>query len=497
MSRNTLMPNTVLSFDPESRPSALRALARLPWLAYRLVRWHALRGGWLSEYRRRRHRFDRRRFPPGQPIDVLVMFSDHYEPARRFGDEAAVESVRTWVNEYEALARPHQDADGCPPQHTWFYRYDYPNPGCVQELCGSAFRGFGEVEFHLHHGHDSHAAMAATLQTGLDWFNTFGAMRTAEARPRQRFGYVAGNSALDNGASDDRLSGCNTELWALRDAGCFADFTFPAIGTPAQPRTTNTIYYATEDGRPRSYDTGVPVAVGRPPSGDLMIFQGPVAVDWGAGLLEDASLENSYPAHAHRLRNWLSAHVHVEGRPEWVFVKLSTHAMQNRASFLGAPTDATLSAMEYWWNRPPFRLHYVAAREAYNVVKAAEAGHCGNPNDYRDFLIPPPANRLYACNRPWRLVSHTSARAHVRVLGEGEATLACAQGGLARVTGRLREVELRYKEGQAGQLAGLRLEGEGPFTAALRDGTTLRLPGGWWRPGQPALAGAAGAARSS
>jgi hypothetical protein len=473
------MPNAPLSFDPEWRPSSLRALARLPWLVYRLMRWRGLRGGWLRDYLRRGGRFDRRQLDPDTPIDVMVLFSDHYEPARRFGDPAAVESVRTWVEGYEKLAGRHRDSDGRHPQHTWFYRYDYPNPGCVQELTGSTFRGFGEVEFHLHHGPDTHADLTATLQGGLDWFNTFGAMLTTEARPRHRFGYVAGNSALDNGAGDDRLSGCDTELWALRDAGCYADFTFPAVGTPAQPRTTNTIYYATEDGRPRSYDTGVPVQVGRKPSGDLMIFQGPVSINWTAGCVDDGAVENSSPAHPRRLANWLSANVHVAGRPEWVFIKLHTHAMQNRASFLGPSTDATLGAMEYWWNRPPFRLHYVTAREAYNIVKAAEAGRQGDPNAYRDFDVAPPANRRYACNLPWRLLSHTPERGHVQVLGAGEATLACREGGLTRVAGRLREVEIRHEQGR---LAGLRLEGEGPFAVELRDSTTWRLGEGWWYP---------------
>jgi hypothetical protein len=35
-------------------------------------------------------------------------------------------------------------------------------------------------------------------------------------------------------------------------------------------------------------------------------------------------------------------------------------------------------------------LHYVTAREAYNIVKAAEAGEQGDPGRYRDYLLPPP-----------------------------------------------------------------------------------------------------------
>jgi hypothetical protein len=447
-------------FDPERRTGPLRALWGLPFLAYRTVRWRALRGGWLPGYVRGHRAFDRQAIPTGVPIDVMVLVADHYEPARRDGDAAAVESVRSWCSAYEQIAGRHRDSDGRPPQHTWFYRYDYPNPGCVQALSETTFSGFGEVEFHLHHGHDTHESMAATLREGVDWFNRFGAMLTAEEQPRQAFGYVAGNSALDNGAGDDKLSGCNTEIRALRDAGCYADFTFSSLGSRAQPRTTNTIYYATEDGRPKSYDTGVAVEAGRPASGDLMIFQGPTAFDWRYGRIDDGSVENSSPPHSRRLGAWLKANVHVPGRPEWVFVKLHTHAMQNRASFLSSACDATFAAMEHWWTRPPFRLHYVTAREAFNIVKAAEAGHSGNPDDFRDFVLPPPANRRLLCSAPWKLRSWSPDHAHVELLESGTSRLTFARPGLRSVAGRLREVEVHWR-GDA--VASLRLEGDGPF----------------------------------
>ena len=34
-----------------------------------------------------------------------------------------------------------------------------------------------------------------------------------------------------------------------------------------------------------------------------------------------------------------------------------------------------------------FKLHYVTAREMYNIVKAAEAGRDGSPQDYRDYIL--------------------------------------------------------------------------------------------------------------
>jgi hypothetical protein len=465
--------------NPEEVAPLWRTLAGAPALAYRLVRWRALRGGWLLRHLRTWRRFDRARIPAGTPIDVLVLVTDHFEPARRHGHDAAVASVASWCDAYEALARHHRDSDGRPPQHTWFYRFDYPNPDCVRRLSESVYRGFGEVEFHLHHGHDTHASFSARLRAGLNWFSKFGAMRTAEEHPRQLFGYIAGNSALDNGDGDPALSGCDTEIAALRDAGCFADFTFPALGSHAQPPLTNGLYYVREDGRPRSYAHGQPAVVGRPGPDELMIFQGPTAIDWPLGRADDGCIEDSSPAHPIRLAPWLQAHVHVPGRPEWVFVKLTCHAMQNRASFLSAQTAETFAAMEYWWDRPPFRLHYVTAREAFNVVKAAEAGHTGNPDDFRDFLIPPPANRLVACDRDWRLETWSPDRVVVRVLEGRPARVRFATGLVGAVAGTLRTVEVRH---EGGKLIALRLDGDGSFEVALRDGSTRRLGAGCWQP---------------
>ena len=34
-------------------------------------------------------------------------------------------------------------------------------------------------------------------------------------------------------------------------------------------------------------------------------------------------------------------------------------------------------------------LHYVTIREAYNLIKAAEAGESGDPEKYRNYLIKP------------------------------------------------------------------------------------------------------------
>src|SRR3546814_2820171 len=89
----------------------------------------------------------------------------------------------------------------------------------------------------------------------------------------------------------------------------------------------------------------------------------------------------------------LDAGIHVQGRPEWRFVKIHTHgAPESEAGVvLGPQVDAMFSYLEDRYNDGErYVLHYVTAREVHNIIKAAEAGHGGDPNDYRDFILPPP-----------------------------------------------------------------------------------------------------------
>jgi hypothetical protein len=445
-------------------------VASLPALVWQVARWGPFRGGWLPGYLRSHRAFDLAALPRDVPVDVIVTVVDHFEPESVRRPELAVEDVASWCSGYRRIADRHRDADGARPQHTWFYRAEYPNTGCLLVLSDETFAGYGEIEFHLHHGFDTHETFAAKLDNGLDWFNRAGAMLTAEPLPRRRFAYIAGNWALDNGAGDDAKSGCNTEIAALRDAGCYADFTYPALGCVAQPRKSNSIYYATDAPEPKSHDTGVEVAVGRPPCGDLMIFQGPLVVDWASGTFEGSALERFAPPSPHRLDAWLKGNVHVRGRPEWIFVKLHTHGMQSRGEFLGPGLDATFDAMQRRWNRGRFRLHYATAREAYNIARAAEAGHAGNPNDFRDYEIPRPANRVIRCDTTWQLLAYGPDRVSLRADGPGSVQVDFASGPIRMVRGNLRGLDARF---DGGDIAWLNIDGEG----GVEVDATTRVPG--------------------
>ena len=99
---------------------------------------------------------------------------------------------------------------------------------------------------------------------GLNSYKKHGIFVTVDENIR--FGFVHGNWALDNSIikNGKNMCGVNNELTILKSLGCFADFTFPATGTMAQPMKINSIYYAKDDPQsPKSYNNGVDVTVGK------------------------------------------------------------------------------------------------------------------------------------------------------------------------------------------------------------------------------------------
>lgn len=359
------------------------------------------------------------------PLHVIFLFVDHFEPKEGVEDpEKQWARVKAWLEGYPPFAQRHRDAHGVPPQHTWFYHVeswegrdlDARYLSALSELC---YQGLGEIEMHLHHGPPAphpHSEVITSHQleeliTRLkDFFALFGALITAESVPRQVFGFIHGKWALDN-SHDGLYCGVNNELSLLARAGCYADFTMPSGVSITQSKKINSIYYAKGDPkRPKGFDKGNDVRVRGQPEGDLLIFQGPLELSWGEKRfgfsVEDASVEAFRPFSEKRLQKWVRCQIGVRGRPNWVFVKIHTHGARehNFPLCFGEPAEQFYTYLEDHFNDGlRFKLHYVTAREAYNIVKAAEAGEDGDPGEYRNFLIPPYANKKIRSCVPYRL----------------------------------------------------------------------------------------------
>jgi len=142
-----------------------------------------------------------------------------------------------------------------------------------------------------------------------------------------------------------------------------------------------------------------------------VLLQGPLLLDWRRRVgpvpvprLQNGDLTAEHPPTLRRLRLWASARVAVEGRPDWVFIKLHTHGLIERhlPVLVGEPMRRFLEeALEAFGAGPGHRLHFATAREAANMLLAAVAGERGDPGSFRDYrylcdldpgtALPPPA----------------------------------------------------------------------------------------------------------
>lgn len=347
---------------------------------------------WLYDYTFNSPNFEER----DGLTDIIFVVIDHWEPG---GHQ---EVVNQWMKHYRILADKHIDADGVKLQHSWFYPIEQFRGYEVDSIVQLAREGYGDVELHLHHALDDSASLDKKYSDGLDSLRAHGALVTEDGS--SYFGFVHGNWALDNSRvyKGRDLCGVDNEITILKKYGCYADFTFPAMTQTAQPSLVNKIYYCVDDQtKPKSHNTGLRSSVGYKPDDDeFMIFEGSYMIDWSDWqfkthpTIEDGNLYWEIPTTAHRFDVWVKANVHVKDRPNWVFVRPFTHgcSMRHDGAFdniLGKNIDRMLTEVEEKYNDgTKYRLHYMTAREAYNVVKAAEAGLDGNPNDYRDYLLP-------------------------------------------------------------------------------------------------------------
>jgi len=332
----------------------------------------------------------------------MFLAVDHYEP--KFGgadSELAMQRVTKWVEEYPRMAEGFPDADGRPPRYTWFFPYHEFEPALLRKLSTLCADGWGEIEMHVHHGDCARTpeALEGLLRECVDAYSELGVFVTLEEPPRRTYGFIHGMWALDN--ADPRYCGVTNEFQLLAATGCYADFSLPAPGK-LQPKQVNSIYYVHDDPESsKSHDRGVEVEVGRPPSGDLMLVPGPIAIDWRATVrrlyprIDMGEISETWLPDPARVKLWVDANVHVLGQDRWVFVKVFAHGAPDPSAdvLVGEPMRRLHEHLaEHYNDGERFCLHYVTAREAYNIIKAAEAGKTGDPNDFRDFDIPPYAN---------------------------------------------------------------------------------------------------------
>lgn len=358
---------------------------------------------WLPAYLRARGRrllapLTKPSTPLEGPRHLLFAFCDHYEPRWKSpGAEVADARVETWRRGYPALCRDFRDADGHAPRHSFFFPTEEYDARHLDVLADLARQGLGEVEVHIHHDGDTAASLKAKLEEGLGRFASHGHL--SRMQDKVRYAFIHGNWCLANARADGRWCGVDNELEVLFETGCYADYTFPAAPDESQAGIVNQIYWPVGDlGRRRAFDRGEEAKVGRWHDDRLLIIEGPLALTLRSlrrplPRIENANVTAHDPPTPWRLRSWVTQDIHVEGRPEWVFVKVHTHGAQEAQAgcLLGPPGRALHEELARTYNDGVhWKLHYVTAREMYNIAMAAMQGQAGDPGLFRDFIMPPP-----------------------------------------------------------------------------------------------------------
>jgi hypothetical protein len=375
---------------------ASRMIARIS--PARLLRFQWVCLNWTAARLRRQFR------AASKPVHILFCTADHYEPGTR---NATVQQEKARVDllleRYPALAAAHKDAAGNVPKRTWFFPPHYHRHDSLKKLVSLCEQGFGEVELHLHHGKrkpDTAENLKRTLELSVREYSRLGIFGSEAGQ--KRYAFVHGDWALDN-SRGGKFCGVDNELAILRETGCYADFTFPSL-TEADPLKINAIYSARGvPGRAKNHNTGDLIRRAGRVSDDLMIIQGPVhpyAMDrqtvrntWFRLRALGDSINSKCRTTPRRIDAWVRTGIHVCGKPDWLIVKTSTHGAADPDAALGPQMDEIFTYLETKYNDGEnFLLHYVTARELYNMIKAIEAGEpCDDPEDWRDYRIQPPA----------------------------------------------------------------------------------------------------------
>lgn len=342
---------------------------------------------------------------PRGPVHLMIALADHFEPAidpkggqLRVPRSEQERRLERWCTEYPAAVRDHRDSDGHPFVHTYFYPAEQYDEGLLQMLAEHCHSGWGEVEIHLHHG-VAQPDTADNTRRVLSEFRDQLARRhrclsVEDGSEAPRYAFVHGDFALANSAGG-KFCGVDSEMKVLAETGCYADFTLPAgVHHIAQTRKINSLY---ECGLPLEqrapHRTGRDLASGRAPRVFPLMVQGPLVADWKSGLrsprllYETAAVTRHTPMTLKRLALWKRARIAVQGRPDWLFIKLHCHSMDpsQENAVIGGSFRRFLEELVKGAQERQETLHFVTAREMTNIILAACDGREGNPADYRDY----------------------------------------------------------------------------------------------------------------
>jgi hypothetical protein len=347
-----------------------------------------------------------RRKPRG-PVHLIFALADHFEPAIIPGDGRArapydeqERRLETWCRDYPKAVQQWRDNSGRPLVHSYFYPAEQYDKALVERLARHCHSGWGEIEIHLHHGIEADATAESTRRELVAFrdalANDHGCLSYLDGSALPRYAFVHGNFALAN-STGGYGCGVDDEMEILAGTGCYADLTLPAAAFHrAQIAKINSLYECTLPFNQRApHRKGRDLRQGTPLRIFPMMIQGPLMLDFdrssrsGFGRFETAALTDANPPSMRRLQLWKQAAISVQGRPDWLFIKIHCHSMypNHRSAVLGDAMQCFLSELSAGAAERQETLHFVTAREMANIIWAATDGREGDPDQYRDYRL--------------------------------------------------------------------------------------------------------------
>jgi hypothetical protein len=372
----------------------MKSLAKLksniPWLTAYLSR------GIVRKYRRL------------GVVHFIFSIADHFEPAilpnkRNARAEKGEQERRleVWCREIPRVLGSWRDTEGKPFYHTYFYPAEQYDSALIERLTEHCGAGWGEIEIHLHHGLNGPDTRQHTEEQIVQFrdalANKHGCLSQWDGAGSPRYAFVHGNFALAN-SKRGRACGVDDEMQVLSETGCYADLTMPSAPDITQVPKVNSLYECSLPLNLRApHRRGRDLRVGRKPKTFPLMIQGPLVLDFSRGHrkgllphIDNGALTWKYPTTMSRFRLWERAAIAVEGRPDWLFIKLHCHGMDPRdaEAMYGAPRQKFLrELMEESKQSGRFHVHFTTAREMTNIILAACDGREGNPGEYRDYRL--------------------------------------------------------------------------------------------------------------
>ena len=317
---------------------------------------------------------------------IYFCLVDHYEPYYKKVTQATARNlVKDWLANYREIACKHQDSDGQHPKHSYFYPIEEYDETILDDLKDICQQGYGDVDIHLHHDNDNEHNLRKTLLDFKELLYTRHSLLRKDDQGNIVYGFIHGNWALDNSRPDGRWCGVDNEIDVLLQTGCVFDMTMPSAPSDTQTSTINQIYFAREDGKCKSHDTGIAAKVGNWMSDRLLMIQGPLTLNWKRrkfGLIpriESSELSYDAPPAADRLILWEQCGICLKGAENHIFIKLHTHGLQPQNSkmfFENNGLDNLWSMLESrYTSNDNYSLHYVSAWEMYQQIKNLSCHH--------------------------------------------------------------------------------------------------------------------------